>query len=75
MRSLAAQEAGAAIVMIMPPFFGATLTVAGPGVIEYVKTVAGAIDIPVMVQDAPPVADAAAGQPGRYCSVPASIAA
>jgi 4-hydroxy-tetrahydrodipicolinate synthase len=52
-RSLAAQEAGAAIVMIMPPFFGATLTVAGPGVIEYVKTVAGAIDIPVMVQDAP----------------------
>src|SRR6516225_6818096 len=53
MRSLAAQEAGAAIVMIMPPFFGATLSVAGPGVIEYVKTVAGAIDIPVMVQDAP----------------------
>ncbi len=53
MRSLAAQEAGAAIVMIMPPFFGATLTVAGQGVIEYVKTVAGAIDIPVMVQDAP----------------------
>jgi len=37
----------------MPPFFGATLTVPGPAVIEYFKQVADAIDIPVMVQDAP----------------------
>jgi 4-hydroxy-tetrahydrodipicolinate synthase len=44
---------GAAMVMIMPPFFGATLTVPGPGVIGYFKQVADAIDIPVMVQDAP----------------------
>jgi 4-hydroxy-tetrahydrodipicolinate synthase len=48
-----AQEAGAAMVMIMPPFFGATLTVPGPAVIEYFKQVADAIHIPVMVQDAP----------------------
>lgn len=52
-RSRAAQDMGAAMVMIMPPFFGATLTVAGPAVIEYFKQVANAIDIPVMVQDAP----------------------
>ncbi len=52
-RSRAAQDMGAAMVMIMPPFFGATLTAAGPAVIEYFKQVAGAIDIPVMVQDAP----------------------
>jgi len=41
------------MVMLMPPFFGATLTVAGPAVIEYFKRVADAIDIPIMVQDAP----------------------
>jgi len=52
-RSRAAQDLGAAMVMIMPPFFGATLTVPGPAVIEYFKQVAGAIDIPIMVQDAP----------------------
>ena len=52
-RTRAAQDMGAAMVMIMPPFFGAALTVDGPAVIEYFKQVADAIDIPVMVQDAP----------------------
>ena len=52
-RSRAAQDMGAAMVMIMPPFFGATLTVPGPAVIEYFKEVTDAIHIPVMVQDAP----------------------
>jgi 2-keto-3-deoxy-L-arabinonate dehydratase len=52
-RSRAAQDMGAAMVMIMPPFFGATLTVPAPAVIEYFKQVADAIDIPIMVQDAP----------------------
>jgi 2-keto-3-deoxy-L-arabinonate dehydratase len=52
-RSRAARDMGAAMVMIMPPFFGATLTVPGPAVIEYFKRVADAIDIPIMVQDAP----------------------
>jgi 2-keto-3-deoxy-L-arabinonate dehydratase len=52
-RSRAARDMGAAMVMIMPPFFGATLTVPGPAVIEYFKQVADAIDIPIMVQDAP----------------------
>ena len=52
-RSRAAQELGASMVMVMPPFFGATMTVPGPGVIEYFRRVADAIDIPIMVQDAP----------------------
>jgi 2-keto-3-deoxy-L-arabinonate dehydratase len=52
-RSRAAQDMGAAMVMLMPPFFGATMTVAGPAVIEYFRQVADAIDIPIMVQDAP----------------------
>ena len=52
-RSRAAQDMGAAMVMLMPPFFGATLTVPGPAVIEYFQQVADAIHIPVMVQDAP----------------------
>src|SRR6516162_2782397 len=52
-RSRAAQDMGAAMVMVMPPFFGATLTVPGPAVIEYFKQVADAVDIPIMVQDAP----------------------
>jgi 4-hydroxy-tetrahydrodipicolinate synthase len=52
-RSRAAQDMGAAMVMVMPPFFGATMAVPGPAVIEYFGRVADAIDIPVMVQDAP----------------------
>jgi 4-hydroxy-tetrahydrodipicolinate synthase len=52
-RSRAAQDMGASMVMLMPPFFGATLTVPGPAVIEYFTRVADAIDIPIMVQDAP----------------------
>ena len=52
-RSRAAQDMGASMVMLMPPFFGATLTAAGPAVIEYFTQVADAIDIPIMVQDAP----------------------
>jgi 2-keto-3-deoxy-L-arabinonate dehydratase len=52
-RSRAAQDMGATMVMLMPPFFGATLAVPGPAVIEYFKQVADAIDVPIMVQDAP----------------------
>jgi 2-keto-3-deoxy-L-arabinonate dehydratase len=52
-RSRWAQELGASMVMVMPPFFGATMTVPGAGVIEYFRRVAEAIEIPIMVQDAP----------------------
>jgi 2-keto-3-deoxy-L-arabinonate dehydratase len=52
-RSRRAQEAGAAMVMIMPPFFGATLRFPEPVVYEFFRRVSDAISIPIMVQDAP----------------------
>jgi 2-keto-3-deoxy-L-arabinonate dehydratase len=52
-RSRRAQEAGAAMVMIMPPFYGATLRVAEPVIYEFFRRVSDAISIPIMVQDAP----------------------
>ena len=62
-RSRAAQDMGASMVMLMPPFFGATLTVPGPAVIEYFKRVADAIDITDHGAGRALVGDAAAGQP------------
>ena len=52
-RSRRAEAAGAAMVMIMPPFFGATLRVAEPGIHEFFQRVSDAITIPIMIQDAP----------------------
>lgn len=52
-RSRRAQELGAAMVMLMPPYHGVTISVDGDQVLDYFRTVAGAIDIPIMVQDAP----------------------
>ncbi len=52
-RSRRAQEAGAAMVMIMPPFYGATLRVAEAGIYDFFRRVSDAIEIPIMIQDAP----------------------
>jgi 2-keto-3-deoxy-L-arabinonate dehydratase len=52
-RSRRAQDAGAAMVMIMPPYHGATFRVSENGIFDFFSTVAGAIDIPIMIQDAP----------------------
>ncbi len=52
-RSRRAQEAGAAMVMLMPPYHGTTLRAEEAGVAEYYRQVAAAIDLPIMVQDAP----------------------
>jgi 2-keto-3-deoxy-L-arabinonate dehydratase len=52
-RSRQAQDAGAAMVMIMPPYHGATFRVAEKGIFEFYKTVSDAISIPIMIQDAP----------------------
>jgi 2-keto-3-deoxy-L-arabinonate dehydratase len=52
-RSRRAQDAGAAMVMIMPPFFGATLRVSEPGIDAFFRQVSDAIGIPIMIQDAP----------------------
>jgi 2-keto-3-deoxy-L-arabinonate dehydratase len=48
-----AEAAGAAMVMIMPPFFGATLRVSEAGIYEFFRRVSDAISIPIMIQDAP----------------------
>ena len=57
-RSQRAQAMGAAMVMVMPPYHGATFRVPEPGIIEFLSRLSDGIDIPIMVQDAP-----AAGTP------------
>jgi dihydrodipicolinate synthase/N-acetylneuraminate lyase len=52
-RSRRAQDAGAAMVMLMPPYHGATFRADEVGIFEFFRTVADAIDIPIMIQDAP----------------------
>src|SRR5919199_1124748 len=52
-RSRRAQEAGAAMVMVMPPYHGATIRVPERAILEFVQRVSDAIRIPAMVQDAP----------------------
>ena len=52
-RSRRAQEAGAAMVMVMPPYHGATLRTTEEKTFEFFAALSSAIDIPIMVQDAP----------------------
>jgi 2-keto-3-deoxy-L-arabinonate dehydratase len=52
-RSRAAQDAGAAMVMLMPPYHGATMRVDAEAIQTFFAAIAEAIDIPIMIQDAP----------------------
>jgi len=52
-RSRRAQAQGAAMVMVMPPYHGATFRVSEEKIYEFYAGVSDAIDIPIMVQDAP----------------------
>ncbi|NUP59956.1 MAG: dihydrodipicolinate synthase family protein [Pseudarthrobacter sp.] len=52
-RSLQAQDLGAEMIMLMPPFYGATMKVDDDGVVEYFKRVADGLEIDIMIQDAP----------------------
>jgi 4-hydroxy-tetrahydrodipicolinate synthase/2-keto-3-deoxy-L-arabinonate dehydratase len=52
-RSRRAQDTGAAMVMIMPPYHGATIRVPEPAIVAFFDKVSAAIDIPIMIQDAP----------------------
>jgi dihydrodipicolinate synthase/N-acetylneuraminate lyase len=52
-RSRRAQEQGAAMVMVMPPYHGATIRVADPLIYEFYGRLSDAIRIPIMIQDAP----------------------
>jgi len=57
-RSQRAQAQGAAMVMVMPPYHGATFRVGEPQIHEFYARLSDGLDIPIMVQDAP-----AAGTP------------
>jgi dihydrodipicolinate synthase/N-acetylneuraminate lyase len=52
-RSRRAQQAGAAMVMLMPPYHGATIRPDESDIFDFFRGVADAIDIPIMIQDAP----------------------
>jgi dihydrodipicolinate synthase/N-acetylneuraminate lyase len=52
-RSRRAQDLGAAMVMVMPPYHGATIRVTEEKIYEFFATLSAAIDIPIMIQDAP----------------------
>jgi 2-keto-3-deoxy-L-arabinonate dehydratase len=52
-RSRRAQDMGAAMVMVMPPYHGATFRVPEAQIFEFYARVSDAIGIPIMVQDAP----------------------
>ena len=52
-RSRAAEALGAAIVMSMPPYHGATIRVAEEKTHEFFARLSAAITIPIMIQDAP----------------------
>lgn len=52
-RAKAAQALGASMVMMMPPYHGVGLVPAEAGIFEHFQAVSDAIDIPIMVQDAP----------------------
>ena len=48
-----AQDAGAAMVMVMPPYHGATIRVSEPQIFEFFAALSAALRIPIMIQDAP----------------------
>ncbi|MEP7182161.1 MAG: dihydrodipicolinate synthase family protein [Betaproteobacteria bacterium] len=52
-RARHAATGGAAMVMLMPPYHGATLRADEKGIVEHFAGVAAAAPIPIMVQDAP----------------------
>lgn len=52
-RSKQAQDLGASMVMVMPPYHGATIRAPEEEIFEFYKIISDSIQIPVMVQDAP----------------------
>src|SRR5215212_10883769 len=52
-RSRRAEAAGAAMVMVMPPYHGATIRASEAGIHAFFRTLSDAVAIPIMIQDAP----------------------
>ena len=52
-RSRRAQDEGAAMVMVMPPYHGATIRATPTAIRSFFEQLSDAISIPIMIQDAP----------------------
>ncbi len=52
-RSVRAAKAGARMLMLMPPYHGALIKADEQRIFEHYRAIADAVDIPLMVQDAP----------------------
>jgi 2-keto-3-deoxy-L-arabinonate dehydratase len=52
-RSLRAQGEGAAMIMVMPPYHGATIRVPEVPIADFFRRLSDAIALPIMIQDAP----------------------
>ena len=52
-RAARAAQAGAAMLMLMPPYHGTGLKADDEGIVEHYAAVAAAAGVPIMVQDAP----------------------
>lgn len=52
-RNLRAQELGAAMVMVMPPYHGATFRVSEAQIYPFFQDITQGLNIPLMIQDAP----------------------
>ncbi len=52
-RARRAEQAGARMLMLMPPYHGASLRADEKGIFEHFQRIADAVKIPIMVQDAP----------------------
>jgi 4-hydroxy-tetrahydrodipicolinate synthase/2-keto-3-deoxy-L-arabinonate dehydratase len=52
-RSLGAQDEGAAMVMVMPPYHGATIRVSEQQIYDFFGRLSATLQIPIMIQDAP----------------------
>lgn len=52
-RAQRAAAAGASMLMLMPPYHGVSLRAEETGIVEHYARVAAAVDVPIMVQDAP----------------------
>ena len=52
-RSGRAQDQGAAMVMVMPPYHGATIRVSDTQIYDFFAELSAGLSIPIMIQDAP----------------------
>ena len=52
-RSKAAEAMGAAMIMVMPPYHGATFRVGEAQIMAFFRALSDAVSIPIMIQDAP----------------------